>query len=83
MEKIKFEDAMKRLESIVRELEDSNLPLERAIDRFEEALKLAKVCRDKLVKARLRVEKLVKKGEEYTFKPFEPGEGENEESDDI
>lgn len=83
MEKVNFEEAMKRLEKIVRELEDGQLPLERAIDKFEEALKLASICRQKLEKAKLRIEKLVRKGDEYTSEPFEPEEEENEGSEDI
>lgn len=83
MEKLKFEEAMKRLEKIVRELEEGDLPLEKAIDRFEEALKLARICREKLEKAKLRIEKLVGKGEEYTLEPFEPEEEEDEGSEDI
>ncbi len=83
MEKMEFENAMQRLEKIVEELEDGNLPLEKAIDRFEEALKLAKICRDKLEKARLRVEKLVKRQEDYGVEPFEPEEEEDEQSSQI
>jgi exodeoxyribonuclease VII small subunit len=43
-----FEDAMESLENIVQELESGDLSLERAMERFEEGVKLSKYCSDKL-----------------------------------
>jgi exodeoxyribonuclease VII small subunit len=43
-----FEDAMESLENIVQELESGDLSLERAMQRFEEGIKLSKYCADKL-----------------------------------
>jgi len=43
-----FEDAMESLENIVQELESGDLSLERAMQRFEEGIKLSKYCSDKL-----------------------------------
>ena len=39
---------MKQLERIVQELEDGDLPLEKAIKKFEEGIKLTKLCSEKL-----------------------------------
>ena len=43
-----FEDAMEKLENIVQELESGDLSLEKALQRFEEGIKLSKFCSDKL-----------------------------------
>jgi len=43
-----FEDAMASLENIVQELESGDLPLEKAMQRFEEGIKLSKFCSGKL-----------------------------------
>lgn len=58
--KVSFEDAMSRLESIVSELEDGDLSLEKSLVSFEEGMKLAKVCETKLSEASGRVEKIMK-----------------------
>ncbi|HVP58295.1 MAG TPA: exodeoxyribonuclease VII small subunit [bacterium] len=67
-----FEEAMKRIEAIVADLEKSDIPLEQALERFEEAVKLAKMCHRKLDEAQKRVTKLV--GTEdggFALEPFE------------
>jgi exodeoxyribonuclease VII small subunit len=46
--KQKFEDAMESLENIVQELESGDLSLEKAMQRFEEGIKLSKFCSNKL-----------------------------------
>ena len=43
-----FEKTMERLEEIVAELEAGDIPLEKALKKFEEGIKLAKFCSDKL-----------------------------------
>lgn len=71
MKETSFEDAMKRIESIVEELEKGDLPLEESLKRFEEAVKLARVCNEKLKGAQEKVSKLVKTGEgEFELEPF-------------
>lgn len=74
-EPLDFEASMARLDGIVRELESSDVPLERAIALFEEGLKLGTHCNTLLEKAQLRVDKLLEKldagGE---TQPFEPPE---------
>ena len=42
-----FEDALKELEVIVKELEAGNVELDDAIDKYTEAMKLAKYCNGK------------------------------------
>ncbi|MFP4225425.1 MAG: exodeoxyribonuclease VII small subunit [Desulfobacterales bacterium] len=48
MAKKTFEDAMTQLEKIVQELESGDLPLEKALKKFEEGVNLSKFCFDKL-----------------------------------
>ncbi len=43
-----FEQSMKLLEQIVEQLESSELPLEKALKKFEEGIKLSKYCSEKL-----------------------------------
>lgn len=58
-EEPKFEDALGRLEKLVGELEEGELPLDEAIERFEEGLKLVKACRTRLEAAELKVKDLM------------------------
>ncbi|ASB88505.1 exodeoxyribonuclease VII small subunit [Bacillus sonorensis] len=43
-----FEEAMKGLEDIVSKLEEGDVPLEKAIDYFQEGMLLSKMCHEKL-----------------------------------
>ena len=47
-DKINFEDNIKKLETIVRELESGNVALDDALDKFNEAFKISKECDQKL-----------------------------------
>ncbi len=51
-----FEQAMKRLEEIVEQMESGELPLENLIVRYEEGMKLVKVCQERLAAAEKRIE---------------------------
>jgi exodeoxyribonuclease VII small subunit len=67
-----FEEAMKRIEEIVAGLEKGDLPLDESLDRFEEAVKLARACQEKLEKAEARITKLVRTGESgFTLEPLD------------
>ncbi len=68
----KFEEAMKRLEDIVRNLESGDLSLENALQVFEEGMKLAGFCSKKLDEAEQKVTMLIKDSDgKYTGVPFE------------
>ena len=73
--KISFEDSMKKLETIVDELDKGEFSLEDSLQKFEEGLKLGKSCREILDKAELRVRTLVE-GDDGTL-------GEEESSDGL
>ncbi len=59
---LKFEEALKRLEKLVAELDRSELDLELRLKKFEEGTKLARVLVKKLEHAKKRVDVLVKAG---------------------
>lgn len=66
---LSFEESLEKLEVIVKELESGEVPLDEAIDNFNEAMKLAKTCDLKLKKAEEAITKLVKdNGEVVDFK---------------
>ena len=52
---IKFEEALQSLEDIVRKLENGNMPLDESLESFEEAVKLIKICNEKLECAEQKV----------------------------
>jgi len=58
-----FEAGLERLERIVKELEQGDLPLERALELFEEGMRLSGICRGQLEAAENKVELLVKKSD--------------------
>ncbi len=53
-----FEEALKKLESIVEAMESDELPLDQLIQRFEEGATLAKLCQDRLSEAEVKVRRL-------------------------
>ena len=66
-----FEQSMKQLERIVQELEEGDLPLEKAIKKFEEGIKLSKLCSEKLDETEKKISVLLKNSEgQLTEKPF-------------
>mgnify|MGYP003518993975 FL=1 len=58
-EELTFEDKIKLLEEIVKELESGEVPLDDAINKYTEAMKLAKECSDKLNKVSEKVNKIM------------------------
>ena len=54
-----FEDKIKLLEEIVKELESGEVPLDDAINKYSEAMKLAKECSEKLGKVSEKVNKIM------------------------
>jgi exodeoxyribonuclease VII small subunit len=55
MAKKTFEQAMKQLEQIVQDLESGDIPLEKAIQKFEEGIELSKFCAEKLDESEKRI----------------------------
>ena len=78
-----FEEAVKRLESIVESMESQDLPLEALLAKYEEGTRLSQLCQGKLDEAELKIQRLEKNAKgETVLKPavFEdnPREKENE-----
>jgi len=73
-----FEQSLKQLERIVQELEDGDLPLEKAIKKFEEGVELTKFCSQKLDETEKKISILLKNAEgQIAQKPFVPDDDEN------
>lgn len=54
-----FEENLEELEAIVKKLENGDIPLDDAIKEFEKAMKLAKICDDKLKNAEESLTKII------------------------
>ena len=68
-----FEDAMAKLEALVRSMESGNTRLEDVIASFEEAKRLSAYCQQKLETLKRKIEILTKDGPEgQTWAPFRP-----------
>ena len=67
-----FEEKLEELELIVRELANGEVDLDDAINKYTEAMKIAKECSVKLDSATKAVNKILKEnGELEDFKPLE------------
>jgi exodeoxyribonuclease VII small subunit len=60
MNELKFEEALKKLEQIVAELEKGQLSLDESLKKYEEGKKLSSICARKLEEAEHKVEIVVK-----------------------
>jgi exodeoxyribonuclease VII small subunit len=56
----KFEASLEKLEKIVHHLEEGELPLDESLKAFEEGMKLAKLCEDRLNEVQKKIEVLMK-----------------------
>ena len=71
-QEIKYEEALKRLEKLVAELDKSELDLETRLKKFEEGTKLARLLLKKLDQAKKKVQILVKTNVgDATLAPFD------------
>jgi exodeoxyribonuclease VII small subunit len=66
-----IESALARLETIVATIEATPPPLETLIERYEEGVKLLKICQDKLASAEQRIEIITRNVRgEVALEPF-------------
>lgn len=72
MEEKKFEELITELEVIVKDLESGNTDLESSINKYTEAMKIVKVCGDKLENATEVVNKILQ--ENGNLEDFEVAE---------
>lgn len=66
-----FEKNLEELESVVRQLEKGDLPLEEALRLFERGMELSRLCRQQLEEAETKIEILLKKERGIEPEPFE------------
>jgi len=64
-----FEEALEKLEMIVKELESGTLSLDQSVKKYQEGIELSKFCSTQLTKAQEVVVKLMNQGEEVNFDP--------------
>ena len=73
---VEFETALKKLETIVENLETGDLSLEQALKQYEEGVRMADICSKRLTEAEKKVEILMKTGGgRLKAEPFEGGTG--------
>ncbi|HBY58577.1 MAG TPA: exodeoxyribonuclease VII small subunit [Solibacterales bacterium] len=69
-----FEAGLEELETVVKQLESGDIPLERALELFEKGMKLSETCRRQLEDAETRIEVLVRRGNQMQAEPFPSGD---------
>lgn len=74
---LSFEQAMESLESIVTKLESGDVPLETAIELFQEGMRLSSLCGQKLEQVERRIEILVEGEGGLGRKPFVPAQSDS------
>lgn len=70
LQELSFEQAMDRLESLVAKLESGDVPLEQAIELYQESMKLSQLCGQKLAEVERKIEMLVEEDSGLATKPF-------------
>ena len=53
-----FEEAIKKLQSVVESMESDDLPLESLLNHYEEGARLHQLCRDRLAAAEVRIQQI-------------------------
>jgi exodeoxyribonuclease VII small subunit len=71
-----FEKNIERLDAIVSQLEQADLPLEKALELYEEGMKLSEVCHKQLEAAEGRIEILRKRAGGVATEPFDAEDAE-------
>ncbi|WP_175991086.1 exodeoxyribonuclease VII small subunit [Bacillus sp. Marseille-Q1617] len=66
-EELSFEEAMEQLEGIVEQLEEGEVPLEKALQFYQKGMELSKYCHDTLNKAEKQLTKMITDEGEKTF----------------
>ena len=64
MENLSFEESLEKLEEIVNKLENGDVPLDDAIEEFNNAMQLVNVCNKNLSAAEEYIAKIVKENGE-------------------
>jgi exodeoxyribonuclease VII small subunit len=72
MAEIKFEEALKKLERIVADLEKGDLTLDEALKKYQEGIELSRLCNSRLENAKKKIDVLAKnKKGEFELRPLD------------
>ncbi|MFA5275411.1 MAG: exodeoxyribonuclease VII small subunit [Candidatus Omnitrophota bacterium] len=75
MAELKFEEALKKLEKIVEQLEGGELSLDEALKVYAEGIELSRACSERLDNAKKKIDILTKnKKGEFSLKPLNESE---------
>lgn len=78
MAEVRFEEALKKLEKIVEELEGGDLSLDEALKIYQEGVELSRVLAQRLENARKKIDVLSKnKKGEFDLKPLDESKTED------
>jgi len=66
IDSLSFEEALSRLETIVKELEAESITLDKSIELYEEGIALSRLCTETLEEAELRIQDVAKQQPEDT-----------------
>jgi exodeoxyribonuclease VII small subunit len=78
-----FEKSFQQLESIVKRLEAEELPLDEALQLFEDGIRLSRFCNQKLEAVEKKIELILADAKgEPRVEPFEPEEEPADDDDD-
>lgn len=74
-----FEEALKKLETIVEAMETEDLPLETLLAKYEEGTHLARICQEKLAEAEVKIQQLERNpAGDLKVKPLSPEDSQAE-----
>jgi len=72
MAEVKFEEALRKLEKIVEDLERGDLSLDEALKKYQEGIELSRACGQRLDQAKKKIDVLIKnKKGEFELKPLD------------
>ena len=75
---MKFEQALEKLEDIVKQLEEGGLSLNKSLETFTEGIKLVKFCNNELNNAEKKIEMVLNEEGGYSdIVPYDQGEDNN------
>jgi exodeoxyribonuclease VII small subunit len=78
MAEVKFEEALKKLERIVQDLERGELTLDEALKKYQEGVELSRLCSQRLDQAKKKVD-ILSKNKKGDFELHGADEGIKEE----
>lgn len=71
VKKLSFEDSVSKVEKIIDKLQSGDMELDQSIDEFKEGLDLINQAQEKLDKATLKVQKIVKENNEIKLEEMD------------